>query len=132
MQDRSSGGEPGIAGLAPGQIATVARPTLGPDAAVAAFRAVRLGALGSMAGAGLNGAVYLAGRRWAQSLAFAAPADVFRTMVDLRLGLPRLVQQSSDTIEIALAESLSGAGVTPGGVMLCHFAPGLLAALPVN
>lgn len=132
MPDPASRGEPGIAGLAPVQIATVTRPTLGPEAAVAAFRAVRLGALGSMAGAGLNGAVYLAGRRWAQSLAFASPGDVFRTMVDLRLGLPRLVQQSSDTIEIALAESLSGAGVPPVGETLCHFEAGFLAGALSN
>src|SRR4051812_22207803 len=76
------------------------RPQLGALSPVAAFRAIRLGALGSMAGSGLNGAVYLAGRRWAQSLPFSTPPDLLRTMTELRLGIPRVVSQSADTIEI--------------------------------
>jgi predicted hydrocarbon binding protein len=108
-------------------ITGVMRPTLGALSPVAAFRAIRLGALGTVAGSGLNGAVYLAGRRWAQSLTFASPADLFRTMAELRLGVPRLISQTADTIEIELSESLSASGVPAVGEPLCQFEAGFLA-----
>jgi len=127
MPDPPAPHEGGIADLTMPQITSVARPTLGALSPVAAFRAIRLGALGTVAGSGLHGAVYLAGRRWAQSLTFASPADLFRTMAELRLGIPRLVQQTGDTIEIELAESLSGAGLPAVGEPLCHFEAGFLA-----
>lgn len=122
----------GIAGLSMSDITAANRPTLGTVSPLAAFRAIRLGALGSMAGSGLNGAVYLAGRRWAQSLTFAAPADLFRMMAELRLGLPKLLNQTPDTMEIELAESLSGAGLPPIGEPLCHFEAGFLAGALMN
>ena len=127
MPDSHTGHEGGIAGLSMADITTVDRPTLGPAAAVAAFRAIRLGALGTVAGSGLNGAVYLAGRQWAQSLAFAGPADLLRTLAELRLGVPRVLSQSADTIEIELAETLSAAGLPPVGEPVCHFEAGFLA-----
>ncbi|MDQ2809630.1 MAG: hypothetical protein M3Z04_22375 [Chloroflexota bacterium] len=100
---------PGSIGDLPMAMLTAAdRPTLGAPAPVAAFRAIRLGAMGGMAGSGLNGAVYLAGRRWAAGLTFASPADLFRTMTELR-------------------ESLSGSGLPAVGEPLCHFEAGFLA-----
>lgn len=127
MPDPHTGHEGGIADLSMADITAVDRPTLGPAAAVAAFRAIRLGALGTVAGSGLNGAVYLAGRRWAQSLTFSTPADLFRTLAELRLGVPRVLSQSADTIEIELAETLSAAGLPAVGEPLCHFEAGFLA-----
>lgn len=117
----------GIGDLPMATITRADRPTLGALAPVAAFRAIRLGAMGGVAGSGLNGAVYLAGRRWAAGLTFASPADLFRTMTELRLGLPRLVSQSADQLEIELGESLSGSGLPAVGEPLCYFEAGFLA-----
>ncbi|HMA32987.1 MAG TPA: V4R domain-containing protein [Chloroflexia bacterium] len=127
MPDPTNPGGKGIADLDMREIVTVTRPTLGALAPVAAFRALRLGGLETVAGPGLNRAVYLAGRRWAQSLTLASPADLFRTMAEMRLGVPKLLHQSSETIEIELAESLSAAGLPAVGQPLCHFEAGFLA-----
>lgn len=117
----------GIADLPMAMITAANRPTLGALAPVAAFRTIRLGAMSGVAGTGLNGAVYLAGRRWAASLTFASPADLFRTMTELRLGVPRLVSQNADQLEIELRESLSGSGLPAVGEALCYFEAGFLA-----
>ena len=107
--------------------ARIARPGLGDGSPVLAFRAVRLGALGSMAGAGLSGAVYLAGRKWARRRTFAGLPDIFRTMAELRLGIPHLIGPTPDPLEIELAETLSAAGVPNVGEPLCHLEAGFLA-----
>jgi predicted hydrocarbon binding protein len=125
-EEEKSGG-PGIGDLKAADWGAIARPTLGDVAPVPAFRAVRLGALGSMAGAGLSGAVYLAGRKWARSLTFASLNDIFRTMTELRLGLPRLIAQTPDQMEIEVSETLSAAGVPNVGEPLCHLEAGFLA-----
>jgi predicted hydrocarbon binding protein len=117
----------GISGHAVADWAGMARPTLGDAAPVLAFRAVRLGALGSVAGAGLSGAVYLAGRKWARSRTFAGLPDVFRTMAELRLGIPHLIGQTPDQMEIEIAETLSAAGLPNVGEPLCHLEAGFLA-----
>jgi predicted hydrocarbon binding protein len=88
---------------------------------------VRLGALGSMAGAGLSGAVYLAGRNWARNLTFASLNDIFRVMTEQRLGLPHLIGQTPEQMEIEVAETLSAAGVPDVGEPLCHLEAGFLA-----
>ncbi len=107
--------------------ARIARPGLGEGSPVLAFRAVRLGALGSMAGAGLSGAVYLAGRKWARSLHFGSVPDIFRAMTELQLGIPHLIGQTPDQMEIEIAETLSAAGVPNVGEPLCHLEAGFLA-----
>lgn len=126
-----NGGNPappgGISGLGVADWARIARPSLGTESPVLAFRAVRLGALGSMAGAGLSGAVYLAGRKWARSLPFGTLPDIFRTMTELRLGLPHLIGQTPDQMEIEIAETLSAAGIPNVGEPLCHLEAGFLA-----
>jgi len=127
MGESNAPGGTGIAGLPMSTITGGDRPTLGNLSPMAAFRAIRLAAMGEMAGSGLNGAVYRAGRRWAQSLSFASPAEVFKTMTELRLGVPRLVNQTPDTLEIELAESLSGSGLPVVGEPVCHFEAGFLA-----
>lgn len=125
-EDGKSGGS-SIGDLKAADWASIARPTLSDVGPVLAFRAVRLGALGSMAGAGLSGAVYLAGRNWARTLTFASVADIFRAMTELRLGLPRLIAQTPDQMEIEISETLSAAGVPNVGEPLCHLEAGFLA-----
>ena len=117
----------GIGDLKAADWASITRPTLSNLGPVLAFRAVRLGALGSMAGAGLSGAVYLAGRNWARALTFASLSDIFRAMTELRLGLPRLTAQTPDQMEIEISETLSAAGVPNVGEPLCHLEAGFLA-----
>ena len=117
----------GIADLPMALITAANRSTLGALAPLAAFRTIRLGAMRGVAGTGLNGAVYLAGRRWAARLTFASPADLFRTMTELRLGVPRLVSQTADQWEIELRESRSGSGLPAVGEALCYFEAGFLA-----
>jgi predicted hydrocarbon binding protein len=123
--DRAAPG--GISGLAVADWARIERPSLGDAAPVLAFRAVRLGALGSVAGGGLSGAVYLAGRKWARGLTFATLPDIFRTMTELRLGIPHLIGQTPDQMEIEIAETLSAAGLPNVGEALCHLEAGFLA-----
>ena len=125
-EDEKSAGA-GISDLKASDWASITRPTLGDVGPVLAFRAVRLGALGSMAGAGLSGAVYLAGRNWARTLTFASVADIFRAMTELRLGLPRLTAQTPDQMDIEISETLSAAGVPNVGEPLCHLEAGFLA-----
>jgi predicted hydrocarbon binding protein len=130
MPDENNGDKPtpgGISGLQVADWARIERPSLGAVSPVVAFRAVRLGALGSMAGAGLSGAVYLAGRRWARSLQFATLPDIFRTMTELQLGIPHLIGQTPDQMEIEIAETLSAAGLPNVGEALCHLEAGFLA-----
>ena len=117
----------GMGALTASDWAQLARPTLGGGGPLLAFRAVRLGALGSMAGAGLSGAVYLAGRNWARSQTFASLPHIFGAMADLRLGLPRLIGQTPDQMEIEIAETLSAAGLRAVGEPLCHLEAGFLA-----
>jgi predicted hydrocarbon binding protein len=126
-QEGEKAAGPGIDALSVADWARLARPTLGDTSPVLAFRAVRLGALGSMAGAGLSGAVYLAGRNWARALPFASVPAIFQTMTELRLGLPRLIGQTPDQMEIEIAETLSAAGVPNVGEPLCHLEAGFLA-----
>jgi predicted hydrocarbon binding protein len=60
-------------------------------------------------------------------LQFKSLPDVFRIMAELRLGLPHLIGQTPDQMEIEIAETLSAAGVPNVGEPLCHLEAGFLA-----
>src|SRR5215216_5713283 len=98
--DKATG--PGMGDLRVADWGSSARPTLGDVAPVLAFSALRLGAVGTIADAGLSGEVYLAGRNWACSLTFGSLVDTLRSMTELRLGLPRLIGQTPDQMEIEI------------------------------
>lgn len=109
------------------EIFTLNRPTLGSDLPVLVYRILRGVAMEQMLGESAGPSLYMAGRVVGLTLDVKTPEEFLKTVVDLKIGIPKIIEQSETRLVVQVDECASCSGMANIGRMFCHFEGGIIA-----
>ena len=105
----------------------IQRPTLGDTLPIPVFRLMRILALPALLGESAGPMLYTAGKTIGAQLELKNTEDLLKTIKDLKIGVPKVLEQTERRIIVQVDECVSCSGLPNIGKFVCDFEGGIIA-----
>ena len=102
------------------------RPKIGGDISVVPWRIIRLIAINKYMGRAADETAYIFGKEIGKALPVKTPKEFLKIVKDLKIGNPKIVDQSDKQIVIDVFECATCSGIPNIGKAVCQFEAGVI------